>query len=268
MELCYPGVTLNAATAPYNARCKDEDGTKWNDKSCCTDNWAKKSMCYGYCQPTYASNTDGKSKVNWKCNCNQNKGCHWAIQGTINDLTCTECETVKKLDWNTSGQKQADFNGDEGALGVNGKILSAGWIHKKTENIVDYLILISFQGIELTAEQIMVWDYDVHAVISEPWGNNQWYTFAQTIIALKPNALSPAGPFAIGDVTNILIGLENIDTLTQANVDTGMINYSVGYISGYKNSDGDDWDLECILPHFGANPGKNDMAIDDLIPAQ
>lgn len=270
VELCYPGVTLNKAVAPYNARCKDDDGNKWNDKSCCSINFAKQSMCYGYCQPGYATNLDGKSKVNWKCICNQKKGCHWAIQGAINDLICSECETVKKTDWTTSGRKQADFNAELGALGVDGKILSAGWVHKKPskENTNEYIILISFQGIVLTAEQIMVWDYDLHAVVSEPFGANQWYTFATTIIALKPNAMSPPGPFVQDEVTNILIGLENIDELTQANIDSGLVNYAVGYIPGYQNTAGDDWDLNCIISHYGANPAKNDMAISGLMPAE
>ena len=48
----------------------------------------------------------------------------------MNDLVCTECPAIAKIDWKTSGQKQADFNAQPGALGVDGKILSAGWIHK------------------------------------------------------------------------------------------------------------------------------------------
>lgn len=48
----------------------------------------------------------------------------------MNDLVCTECPAVAKIDWKTSGKKQADFNAQPGALGVDGKILSAGWIHK------------------------------------------------------------------------------------------------------------------------------------------
>merc|ERR1712110_473726 len=119
---------------------------------------------------------------------------------------------------------------------------------------------------ELTAEQIMVWDFDLHDVVSEPFAANQWYTFAQTVIALKPNSMSPEGPFAVGEVTDILIGLENIDDLTQSNIDSGMVAYSVGYLKGYKNEDGNDWDLNCMLSHFGANPVKNDMGISDLIP--
>ena len=78
--------------------------------------------------------------------------------------------------------------------------------------------------------------------------------------------MSPEGPFAVGEVTDILIGLENIDDLTQANIDSGMVAYSVGYLKGYKNEDGNDWDLNCMLSHFGANPVKNDMGISDLIP--
>ena len=106
--------------------------------------------------------------------------CFWLnsyFQGSINDLICTECEAVKKLDWTTSGQKQADYNADEGALGVNGKILSAGWIHKNqnNENTEEYYIVISVQGIELSLDQIMVWNYDVHEIYSEPFGTNQWF---------------------------------------------------------------------------------------------
>ena len=52
------------------------------------------------------------------------------FQGSMNDLVCTACPAVAKIDWKTSGQKQADFNAQPGALGVDGKILSAGWIHK------------------------------------------------------------------------------------------------------------------------------------------
>ena len=41
------------------------------------------------------------------------------------------------------------------------------------------------------------------------------YTFAQTMIVLKPNAVSPQGPFTTGDVTNVLIGIENVGDLNQ-----------------------------------------------------
>lgn len=268
IDLCHPGITLNKYVKPYSARCKDDDGNKWNDGTCCSNGWTKLSACYGYCQPNYATNLDGKSKVNWQCMCNKAKGCRWDIQGSINDLICTECEAVKKLDWTTSGQKQADYNADEGALGVNGKILSAGWIHKNqnNENTEEYYIVISVQGIELSLDQIMVWNYDVHEIYSEPFGTNQWYTFAQTMIILKPNAQSPQGPFAVGDVTNIVVGLENIDDLTQVNIDSGMVHYSVGYLGDFVDLNGNDWDFSCILSHFGANPGKNDMAMSDLIP--
>jgi len=263
MELCYPGVTLNSAVKPFNKRCKDANGDKWNDASCCTDGWNRLSLCYGYCLGTHATNLDGKSKVNWKCVCNQKKGCHWAIQGTMNDLVCTECPAVAKIDWKTSGKKQADFNAQPGALGVDGKILSAGWIHKANENTQDYYLILSFQGIELTREQIMVWNYDLYDLYSEPFGHNQWYTFAQTMIVLKPNAMSPQGPFTTGDVTNVLIGIENVGDLNQANIDAGVVAYSVGYLDGK----GTTWDFSCITSHFGVNPPKNDMAISDLIPS-
>ena len=62
----------------------------------------------------------------------------------MNDLVCTECPAVAKIDWKTSGKKQADFNAQPGALGVDGKILSAGWIHKgrdKTFKIKKKIIL-------------------------------------------------------------------------------------------------------------------------------
>merc|ERR1711937_348538 len=229
MELCYPGVTLNSAVKPFNKRCKDANGDKWNDASCCTDGWNRLSLCYGYCLGTRATNLDGKSKVNWK----------------------------------TSGQKQADFNAQPGALGVDGKILSAGWIHKANENTQDYYLILSFQGIELTREQIMVWNYDLYDLYSEPFGHNQWYTFAQTMIVLKPNAMSPQGPFTTGDVTNVLIGIENVGDLNQANIDAGVVAYSVGYLDGK----GTTWDFSCITSHFGVNPPKNDMAISDLIPS-
>jgi len=92
------------------------------------------------------------------------------------DLICTECDSARRVDWTTSGKKQADFNGQLGALGVDGKILTAGWFHKNQnkENTVEYIILIALQGIELTADQIMVWDYDLHSVSSEGFGANQW----------------------------------------------------------------------------------------------
>ena len=54
----------------------------------------------------------------------------------MNDLVCTECPAIAKIDWKTSGQKQADFNAQPGALGVDGKILSAGWIHKGRDEIL------------------------------------------------------------------------------------------------------------------------------------
>ena len=37
----------------------------------------------------------------------------------------------------------------------------------------------------------MVWNYDLVGVYSEGFAANQWYTFANTIIVLKPNANSP-----------------------------------------------------------------------------
>lgn len=268
IDLCYPGITLNYATAPYNARCKDADGNRWNDETCCSLGWSKQSMCYGTCDVGYAGNLDGKSKVNWKCICNQKKGCHWGIQGDINDLVCTECEAARRTDWSTSGQKQADFNNQAGALGTDGKILSAGWIHKNqnNEDTVEYLLVISLQGVEISAENVMVWDYDLEGVFSEPYANNQWYTFAQSFIVLRPNALSPQGPFEVGSVTNVLIGIENASEFTQANIDLGVVAYSVGYLKGFTDANGNPWDLGCALSHFGANPGKNDMAISDLIP--
>ena len=74
---------------------------------------------------------------------------------------------------------------------MDGKILSAGWIHKDVENTDEYFILISLQGIQLQPENVMVWNYDLEGVYSEGFGANQWYTFANTIIVLKPNADSP-----------------------------------------------------------------------------
>ena len=55
--------------------------------------------------------------------------------------------------------------------------------------------------------------------------------------------------------------------MTQANIDSGFVHYSVGYLPGYKNTNGDDWDIGCMITHFGANPAKNDMAISSMIPA-
>ena len=85
----------------------------------------------------------------------------------------------------------------KGAQGVDGKILSAGWIHKVGENVNDYFILLSLQGIELETENVMVWNYDLVGVYSEGFAANQWYTFANTIIVLKPNANSPQVNFEI-----------------------------------------------------------------------
>ena len=79
----------------------------------------------------------------------------------------------------------------KGAQGVDGKILSAGWIHKDGENTNEYFILLSLQGIELEMENVMVWNYDLVGVYSEGFAANQWYTFANTIIVLKPNSNSP-----------------------------------------------------------------------------
>ena len=70
----------------------------------------------------------------------------------MNDMECTApCLAAKKLDWNTSGRKQADFNSQDAALGVNGKILSAGWYHKWADNNWaadgNFYLVISIQGI-------------------------------------------------------------------------------------------------------------------------
>ena len=96
------------------------------------------------------------------------------------------------------------------ALGVNGKILSAGWIHKNADNNAaatgNYHIVLSIQvrskidtrtsklllntpltaltpltapltalqGVTLDESNVMAWDYDVETVVSEPHGANQW----------------------------------------------------------------------------------------------
>ena len=67
-------------------------------------------------------------------------------------MVCTApCLAAKKLDWNTSARKQADFNSQEAALGVNGKILSAGWYHKWADNNWgadgNFYLVLSIQGI-------------------------------------------------------------------------------------------------------------------------
>ena len=75
------------------------------------------------------------------------------VKGTnINDMVCTApCLAAKKLDWNTSARKQADFNSQEAALGVNGKILSAGWYHIWADNNWgadgNFYLVLSIQGI-------------------------------------------------------------------------------------------------------------------------
>lgn len=38
------------------------------------------------------------------------------------------------------------------------------------------------------------------------------------MIVLKPNAMSPQGPFTTGDVTNVLIGIENVGDLNQERI--------------------------------------------------
>ena len=61
------------------------------------------------------------------------------------------------------------------------------------------------------------------------------YTFAQTFVVLTPNAYSPQGEnWSNGDQTDILIGIENYDDFTQANIDAGVVAYSVGIIYGMK----------------------------------
>ena len=63
------------------------------------------------------------------------------------------------------------------------------------------------------------------------------YTFAQTLIVLEPNSATPTGPWTEGDVDNVLIGIENHDDFTQANIDSGRVAYSVGIIYGtYQGS--------------------------------
>ena len=58
------------------------------------------------------------------------------------------------------------------------------------------------------------------------------YTFAQTLIVLSPNEFSPTEQWSNGDQTDILIGIENYDEFTQANIDAGIVAYSVGIIYG------------------------------------
>jgi len=267
LDLCFPNTAYNRADAP-DARCKDENGGKANLESCCTDGYKKFSSCYSACAAGYATNLDGKQKVEYNCKCTQKKGCYWQLQGNdLNDLTCTDCNGVRRIDWNTSGKKQADFFGHEGAQGVDGKILSAGWIHKVGENVNDYFILLSLQGIELETENVMVWNYDLVGVYSEGFAANQWYTFANTIIVLKPNANSPQGPFSPGDVTNIMVGLENInDSMwTQDNIDNKIVEYFVGYVGG-SAFQGVPYVFDCINSHFGADPRSNDQDLTDFIP--
>merc|ERR1712210_192740 len=154
LDLCFTNTAYNRADAP-DARCKDPNGNKANLESCCTDGYKKFSSCYSACAAGYATNLDGKQKVEYICKCSQKKGCYWQLQGNdLADLTCTDCNGVRRIDWNTSGKKQADFFGHEGAQGVDGKILSAGWIHKDGENTNEYFIILSLQGIQLQMENI------------------------------------------------------------------------------------------------------------------
>ena len=124
----------------------------------------------------HANNMDGKSKASWRCSCSKAKGCWWVNQSTqiTDDLVCTPCKAAQKLNWTLSGQKQADFNQQATALGVNGKILSAGWIHKKTDSSTqNYHIVLSIAGVTLQEAHVMAWDFDVVAVLSEDYGTNQ-----------------------------------------------------------------------------------------------
>jgi len=265
IDLCYPNLAQNVGTKPYNARCKDADGNKVTSPDCCTIDYKVKSYCYGFCENGNASNFDDKAKVSWRCSCSQSKGCWWVIQGNnFNDLVCTPCYAAQRLNWTTSGTKQADFNNQAPALGVNGKILSAGWVHKNSDNNNwkngNYRIVLSLSGVQLDESNVMAWDYDVLHVVSEGHGANQWYTFAQTFIVLAPNSHSPSGPWTAGEVTDILVGIENYDEFTAEKVDSGEIAYSVGLIYGTTDDDGNDIDFECALSHFGAEPGRNDMA--------
>lgn len=273
IDLCYPNILQHVGTKPYNAPCRDADGNKVVSSACCSIEWDKGSYCYGSCDTGAASNLDNKSKVNWRCSCSRSKGCWWVIQGNnMSDLVCTPCKAAQRINWTTSGTQQADFNNQPPALGVNGKILSAGWIHKNADNAAadsgNYHIVLSIQGVTLDASNVMAWDYDVETVVSEPHGANQWYTFAQTFVVLTPNSHSPKGEnWSNGDQTDILIGIENYDDFTQANIDAGVVAYSVGIIYDRFEDDGvTPLDFECALSHFGANPGKNDMQLSDLQP--
>lgn len=271
IDLCYPNIAQNVAEKPYTALCKDADGQKTISEDCCTAGWEKQSLCYGKCEWGTAGNFDGKSKFSWKCICNKTKGCYWDIQGNdYNDMVCTSCPAINKIDWTTSGKKQADFNEQATAMGVNGRILVAGWIHKTTDNNWtadgNYNIVLSIQGVALDASNVMAWDYDVEHVYSEGYGANQWYTFAQTIIVLTPNSASPVGPWAAEEQTDILIGIENADDFTQENLNSNRIQYSVGVMYNRFDSDGNPIDIGCALTHLGANPVKNDMAITNQWP--
>jgi hypothetical protein len=271
LDLCYPNIAQNVGTKPYNARCKDADGNKVTSEDCCSAGWEKQSTCYGKCEWGTAGNFDGKNKFSWKCVCSKAKGCFWDIQGNgYNDMECVTCPAINKIDWTTSGKKQADFNEQPTALGVNGRILVAGWIHKNADNNWaadgNYHIILSIQGVALELEHIMAWDYDVEHVYSEDYGANQWYTFAQTLIVLTPNSASPQGPWEAGEQTDILIGIENADDFTQANLDEKRIAYSVGVMYNKFESDGvTPINLGCVLSHVGANPVKNDMALTNQL---
>lgn len=271
IDLCYPNIRQKQAIKPYSKNCK-VDGANAPDASCCSKDYKVKSYCYGICEPGTGSNLDGKTKMSWKCSCSQTKGCWWVVQGTdIQDMVCTSpCIAAKKLDWNTSARKQADFNSQESALGVNGKILSAGWFHKWSDNnwaeTGNYYLVLSIQGVTLDESNVMAWDWDVKHVISEGFGANQHYTFAQTLIVLEPNSATPTGPWKEGDIDNVLVGIENHDDFTQANIDSGRVAYSVGIIYDKLDEDGNEIDFECTLSHFGANPKKNDVALKNSFP--
>ena len=58
------------------------------------------------------------------------------------------------------------------------------------------------------------------------------------MIVLEPNSATPTGPWTEGDVDNVLIGIENHDDFTQANIESGRVAYSVGIIYGMSSQKG------------------------------
>ena len=70
------------------------------------------------------------------------------------------------------------------------------------------------------------------------------------MIVLEPNSATPTGPWTEGDVDNVLIGIENHDDFTQANIDSGRVAYSVGIIYSKSLQEGFSGRVTKMLYYF------------------